>query len=366
VAYVGNPFKHDIFVSYSHGDPDDTGHSKLKQWSQGFARELERELRVLPNCGRDVRVFLDQHARPGQGIDRAAPLSDQLRDDIGHSAVLVALMSPHYLQSAWCRDEREWWSTTQRELNLPTDRRIVVIRIWPTTEKWPEHFTDRRGEQLVGYCFYDKERAATRPQPFDWPEPDPNGRGAFRNELLELVGWLNLRLEDVRTQLEDRRRAADEATKLAATGGQVVYLHGRAEYARAWEHAKSQLKSIGLYVMPSEPEQTERDAKRARERRDRRIEMMGDCHALLLVGTDDVRAVDADLLLVGRNDRQQARTRGQLLPCAVLDSAGDPVATPLRPTARMFNVEWIDATRDPWTPAVQQWLLAASRAEAVR
>ena len=41
MSYVGEPFRHDLFVSYSHGD-DGSGGAYLKPWSAAFAHELER------------------------------------------------------------------------------------------------------------------------------------------------------------------------------------------------------------------------------------------------------------------------------------------------------------------------------------
>ena len=77
VSYVGKPFEHDIFVSYSHGDADGTGDSKLKQWSQAFARELESELNTDPRLAGTIRIFLDQDHRPSQSIDPLSALTDE-------------------------------------------------------------------------------------------------------------------------------------------------------------------------------------------------------------------------------------------------------------------------------------------------
>src|SRR5688572_17341606 len=109
MSYVGDPFKHDVFVSYSQGDAAGDGDSRLKQWSQAFARELQAELRVYPDLGRDLSVFFDQSARPGNGIDPVAHLTVQLQEAARASAMLLILMSPHYLQSNWCAAERDWW-----------------------------------------------------------------------------------------------------------------------------------------------------------------------------------------------------------------------------------------------------------------
>ena len=48
------------------------------------------------------------------------------------AALLVVLMSPDYLASQWCADERDWWLERQAALGLPHEERIAVVRIWPT------------------------------------------------------------------------------------------------------------------------------------------------------------------------------------------------------------------------------------------
>lgn len=358
MGFVGEPFVHDVFLSYSHGDVDGTGLSRLKQWSQAFARELESEFRAHPTFGRTFSLFLDEHHRPAQAIDPMAPLTAQLQADIERSAVLAVLMSPQYLVSPWCRDEREWWCQKQRQLGLPTDGRIAVARIWPTMDPWPEPFADTRRQPLVGFGFYDKEQAELLPQPFEWPEPSPRSRDPFRRELLTLVGWIGLKLMELKKRLDEQKQTVEAAARLKASGGQVVYLHGRAGEAAAWDRTAAALNDSGLTVLPGEPDPISSDARKLQEIRQRRVEILSGCDALLLMAAADGRAVDADLVVVGRQDRNSARAvSNQLLPCALLDNAGAPIATPQRKVAaRSLNVEWIDATEEPWTPRVQTWL----------
>jgi hypothetical protein len=67
------------------------------------------------------------------------------------------------------------------------------------------------------------------------------------------------------------------------------------------------------------------------------------------------------MVLVGRDDRNQALALSErlVLPCALLD--GVPIGSDtIKQTARDFDVEWLDVTRDPWTPALLDWLRAAS------
>jgi hypothetical protein len=369
MSYIGEPFKYDIFVSYSHGDVDSTGISKLQLWSQAFARELEAELKMHPKFNRSIAVFVDSHERPSQGVDPMVALTDQLRANVGQSALLTVLMSPHYIRSKWCDDERDWWCTNQIRLGLRLDGRIAVARIWPTTELWPQALIDQRGEELVGFPFYDKTRVELRPQPYEWPEPRTNSTGPFREALLDLVGWLGLKLEETKTRVDERRCLEEQTARLAAVSGQVVYLHGRAEQVKVWEQTGSALANSGFVVMPTEPDPVDQDLSRLHEIRRRRVETLSGCDALLLLGTQDGRALDADLVVVGRQDRHSARAlSNRPLPCALLDSIGSCTTTSKRrSTARGLQVDWIDATQEPWAPEVKRWLVETSaRIEAIR
>lgn len=363
-AHVGSPFSSDIFISYSHGD-DGAGLGYLQPWSAAFARELERELRADRKFRQTLRVFLDQDLRPGQGVDPMAPLTEQLRTQIEHSALLVILMSPDYLASTWCAEEREWWFDRQQALGLPTEERVAVVKIWPTDDPWPQALTDTRGEPLVGFSFH--AHADGPPRPLGWEElPGPFGK-EFRKALLGIVGRLYPKLEATKARLAELERAKADVARLAQQGGQSLYLHGRADRADTWERLALALTESGFAVVPGEPDPVEQDVKRLQSIRERRVEALSGCDALLLVATDDTRALDADLVVVGKHDRQSARARSNhLLPCGLLNTVGGVLTTPVRTaTARIVQADWIDGTQPSWTPSVQQWLGEKSQAETL-
>jgi hypothetical protein len=170
------------------------------------------------------------------------------------------------------------------------------------------------------------------------------------------------RLRTIRAALEQRRKRDAAAARLAADGGRVIYLHARNTHAQAWERVGGALENGGFVVLPGEPDPVERDPKRIREIADRRIDILTGCDGLLLLGTDDGRALDADLVVVGRQDRHSARARTErLLPCGVLDTVGPPIATRQRKSAaHALGIEWIDTTRDIWPTDVKSWLNEAS------
>jgi hypothetical protein len=354
-AYLAPDYLHDVFVTYSHGDFDGTGDSELKAWSQKFAKKLESELRQIPKFKNSV-VFLDESKRAEHRLDKTLPLTDQIRAGVEGAALLTVLMTPHYLESGWCRDEREWWLTHHGERG-DTSGRVFVARVWPTEAEWPEALRDERGHTPIGFWFHARENVDYGTRPFGW-----NGRTDDQNEftksLLDLVSVVARRLETLRKELDEHRRAQEDADRISALGRQILYLHAREAHRDAWAKAVSALGKIGYVVMPSAPEPTAGDPKRLQEIKAERTELLGDCDALLLLGTTDGDALDRDMVAIGHQRRNSARAQaGKQLPCAILDTAGRPVNSEHRVgNARRLGIHWIDATAPDWPEAVGKWL----------
>jgi hypothetical protein len=363
MSFVGPTFRHDIFVSYSHGDVDEDGESLLKQWSLAFVRELERELQAFDDLGPHIRIFVDQGHRPGHHLDPMVPLTDGLLVEIAHSAILTILMTPTYLGSAWCRQELDWWLRSQGPHQLGHEGRIAVARVWPTgAEVWPQGLLDREGHELVGHFFYNRTTSAIRPQPYSWPMVTSKTVGAFRDALLDFVGNIRVRLLKVKGELEDRLRAEEDKRRLAAHSGQVIYLHGRESQSKQWDRVNRDLEDEGYIVLPLVPEPLESDPRRMRAAQQNRIDTMSGCEALMLLGTEDMGALSADLVVIGRLDRHQAVARSnRILPCGVADTVGALKHAPQwSRKAAHLGIDWFDASKTGWTPQIRDWLQAAA------
>jgi hypothetical protein len=352
-------------VTYSHGDFESTGESDLKTWSQRFVRKLESELRQIPKFKNAV-VFLDESKRAEHRLDKTLPLTDQIRASVEGAALLTILMTPHYLESGWCRDEREWWLKHHGERG-DVRGRIFLARVWPTEKEWPEVLRDERGHAPLGFWFHARENIDYGTRPFGW-----NGRTDDHNEftksLLDLVSIIARRLEELRKELDERRRMEEDANRLVAFRGQILYLHARETHREAWGRVAHDLRGLGYPVMPSAPEPTAGDPKRLQEIKVERTGLLGDCDALLLLGTADRDALDRDgdaldrdMVAIGHQRRQSARAQsGKQLPCAVLDTVGHPINTKHRiENARYLGIRWIDATQPGWPQAVHEWLVNA-------
>ena len=166
MCFLGEPFQHDLFVSYSHGDFAGERDSDLKNWSQAFASELEGELgaprvRQSSDLSRPERTGR-QSVDPGPPTCRASPGK---RARVG---LLIVLMSPHYLRSKWCGRERDWWRQTKHGL-VGTGGRIFTCRVRPIDET-PGLLTSRPPSALMATTGQASGQGA--PVPLEWRNSD--------------------------------------------------------------------------------------------------------------------------------------------------------------------------------------------------
>lgn len=275
MAYVGEPFRNDIFVSYRHGR-DASGDPLLRDWSLAFLRALEAEIRTVPAFRNRLALFVDAHDATGRGVDPMAPLTEQLEAQVGASALLLVLMSPDYQTSTWCRGEREWWWQRQVATGVQPEGRIAMVRIWPEGPwpggRWPAELRDAAGQPLVGYRFHEGE--GYRVRPLGWTQ----WRNGFDPPVLEavvcLAGDLCQKLDDVKAAAERQRAARAEAQRLAAAGAQTLYLHGRSDRAAAWEQGAEALLAGGYTVLPGEPDPANGDPTQLETIRQRRVDTL--------------------------------------------------------------------------------------------
>lgn len=357
-SYVGTPFGHDIFVTYSHGDADGDGKSLLKTYSKAVADAVEEYLKVIPEIGPRVRLFRDEDHREGQGLDPHAALTRELQDSIGASALLLVLMSPHYLNSNWCTDERSWWHEKAVEFGLSPADRLVLAKIWDADAMdWPEQLIDSRGEKIVGRRFYDPET----PWPFAWPKPDVNVNDEpnqkFKNALEQLVRDIVQKLRTTRAAVAQINEERAAAARLQAAGGQIIYLHGRSpDQETEWRDWSGRLMDNDFLVQPAQPDAVHGNIAEIHTVRSQRVDRLCQCDAVCLLGTDP-QALNDDIIVIGRQDRHEAKDKsGHLLPCAVLDTNRLAERYPIvRNNAEKLDIDWIDASAPDLPPRIFPW-----------
>ena len=349
MCFVGKPFQHDLFVSYSHGAFKGNQDSDLKLWSQQFAEDLRAELALELET---ISVYLDQSNRSDESVDRTADLPEHLRGRVHKSALLTILMTPQYLRSEWCRQEREWWCNEHQPDTLGAGGRIFICRSRPTGAiPWPPELP-----AALGYDFYDPDIEAHRSRPFGW-KGRTRDREAYIDLLIEVAGDMTQRLRTIRAILDERRRQEEQASKYSEPNGQILFLHGRPHATAAWDQACDRLLAAGFYIVPDKPVPLAADGGLEPEYQTQ----LATSDGVLLLGTEDGPAIDTDIIVIGRHFRNLAAATKPYLPCAVLNAAGEPLRTPRRlRNTRNLRMGWIDSTGDDWPIQVRAWLLEAS------
>jgi hypothetical protein len=351
MCFLGEPFQHDLFVSYSHGAFAGTHDSDLKLWSQKFANDLRAEL-IGAGEFDGISVFLDEAERSDESVDRTAPLTGQLQDRVTRSALFTVLMTSHYVKSRWCRQELDWWSEKHHPDTLGAGSRMYVCRVRHSDSTlWPEHLRD-----LVGYFCYDRDKDPDKARPFTWKGAQ-HDLDEYVNLLADLSGEMMQRLRALKRILDEQRRQEEQARKYAEPNGLTLFLHGRASSEDAWSRVCDVLQDAGFYVAPAGPVPISDDGGLHPEYQ----RQLKKSDGLLLLGAEEGPAIDTDIIVIGRNYRREAIAEGSSLPGAVVNMAGPGLRTERRlKNTRNLGLGWIDATVDGLPNQVRSWLLEAS------
>ncbi len=365
MSYVGEPFEHDVFVSYGRANREPGEASPQRAWSLAFASQLGAYLRgprrFYEPPQRKLRVFLDESE---DGLHGMGPLTPQIHEAAASSAVLLILMSDDYLASDWCRQELEAWHDRSRELGLDVDYRIAVARIQPTEEDhWDKRLRDFKGRGLPGYWFHRQPRNSRETVlPFGSPRPDPSVDGPLQEPFFKLVQDVQAVLDELRKQFEERERQRQQAARLGQPEP-TLYLHGGADRIPDWNTLRAALSGSGFAMVPSSIDDEARDPEGELQLHKARLKAMENCDALLAMSTANRASTDADLLFIGRQVRHELRARNvPHKPCALLNAVVQQAATAnLRDLAGKLDVQWIDSIHSNWVSDVHAWLGAAGR-----
>ncbi len=163
MSYLTPHFDPDVFVSYSHGDPQG-GRAPLRDWTRDLIDRLKDGLHSLRTEFDNLDIWMDPE------IDPTAHLTDSLKKKAGACGVLVIVMSERYLKSSWCKDELEWFKE-QSDGRAAEGGRVFVVRAQDTDESlWPEFLRDQRGHAMPGFSFYDPDSG----DPWGFQQREPN------------------------------------------------------------------------------------------------------------------------------------------------------------------------------------------------
>jgi hypothetical protein len=338
MAFLAPYFDYDVFVSYSHGDPLGLHDSPLRDWTIRLVQDLEADVRAVDPEFDKLGIWYDAH------IDPTNHLTPELREKVQSAAILLVVMSPRYLSSAWCRDELDWFR--EQVVDRSRDQgRVFVIRALPTDdEKWPDFLHDERGHSPTGFQFYD----AKSRMPYRWRGIDETPR-EFVEQLWRLQTTLTQRLR----QLLDRTREKATPPIEKAIANRRVYIQARPEDGKLREELSGKLTAQGLTPLAAAAGTGGASLTDWTLESRLRIEAVKRCRALALVRPNNDEAFIGDLFEIGVDERERIQAgRGADLPCALLDASGRPMPIDVA----SLGIQSFDVSQPNWPGAFQSWL----------
>ena len=167
-------FKYDIFLSYAHVD-------NAKGWVSRFQECLELALRQ--RGAKDITIWWDTDLHGNETFTPA------IQSAIEESAVFVALTSPNYLQSSYCKQEVQWFcQKAEKEpcgLNIGAYRRLFnVLQYRIPHLQWMSEFAGTNA-----YDFFKPNRQNSLGRPLR-PANFDNHMDRLADELLAMLGKL--------------------------------------------------------------------------------------------------------------------------------------------------------------------------------
>ncbi len=238
-------FEHDAFISYAHND--DLPGLAQEGWVTKFGKVLHE--RLTSRLGQKARIWIDPSLKGNETID------SEIMARLGRSALLVSILSPSYVQSAWCqREVNEFCAAAARTggHTLGTASRVVKVVKLPA-EPEPEPM---RG--APGYNFYANDHGFPM-------ELQPDSGGSAGQDYLVRITRLAYEITLTLQMLRQTPATAATRTSISAAGQLAVFLaHCGRDLQEAHDRLAVELRAHGHQVLQLQPPpETEEALQRA-------------------------------------------------------------------------------------------------------
>ena len=158
-AYIPG-YQHDLFISYAQVDNQTLG------GAEGWVHTLVDNLKELLSgqLGRKEwgDIWLDRRIEAGEAI------TAEVEQALDSAALMVVIMSEGYLESPWCRHERERFLSRLQQQDGGDRRIFLVHKMDIEQQRQPEPFRDR-----IGISFFHRNRASDPARTLGFPLPNP-------------------------------------------------------------------------------------------------------------------------------------------------------------------------------------------------
>ena len=170
-------FDHDLFISYAHSD-DQSAVEGQAGWVTHLAATLESVLAT--RLGRRPKIWRDRKL-----VDReSGPHDEETTGNLQRSALMLAVVSPHYVRSAWCLNElKVFQQAAEASGGLRVGKgfsRLIKLMKLPVDGGLPPGL-----QETAGYTFFEGSGSDGRAHELD-PAAFDQDRLAFMKKVSHL------------------------------------------------------------------------------------------------------------------------------------------------------------------------------------
>jgi hypothetical protein len=192
-------FEIDVFISYAHADDiRDVGEDR--KWVEGFTddlrKRLERQLKLIGKGESALYLWNDQT------LERNRDLPTTLAAKLDKSAILMVILSKKYLNSRWCKFERDKFLKTVLAERSRSEAKSTVFLIKTDNideDDLPPGFTQPGYDFFIEY----KQKGFVRRL---HPHGNETEKEKYRDEFDRMSNQLIEELENMRSEREVKKR----------------------------------------------------------------------------------------------------------------------------------------------------------------
>lgn len=176
-----------IFLSYAHLD-----NQVPKEWVSNFTKELDKYAKVYSGK-RDLEISNNVNNIYSKEV-RTEVIETRIKEELDNSDILIALISPCYLESWWGAFEREYFlrfvlKEKEKDIELRKSKILNVVKLMLTSDDIKRLTRELKCIYSYNFCKFNEGKAVTvRPE-----EP------AFEDTLIDIATSIAIKLRPKET-----------------------------------------------------------------------------------------------------------------------------------------------------------------------
>jgi hypothetical protein len=303
-------YDHDIFVSYAHiNDLPWEGNAPALNppsgWVTRFVRHVRERLQEKIGRAEVLELCCDRtHLRANHN------LSAEIAAHLKGSALLIAIESPGYVASIWCRDEARLFT---EHCGSALGNRIFIVQKEPLDSDEPPlpELSGRRNIQFWTFDDHKRERLLS------WPM-SPQDEVLYKEKVWTLVEDVYAQLKamggrlshgDARPLTSTTLDSSLPAARVGGDGRPLVFLNTESAHQRVADDIRNGIGDRAIWINPL----FEGAADEVREDLEQNIV---DCNAMVMVYCDNASWARTQLRLLRKLEHKRAQP---LPPVPVID-----------------------------------------------